>query len=251
VIQNNKVLILLVLQLDSKIELKLNYFLKLGIMNSTTEMVSYDYSSSVCGFSNFPDGSKFKYNEDGEVCLSTDCSTWAKRLLHNLPLPDYIDSEKLVPPFELSFPEFGTRERRKKVKKESVGNYIEDCEFCGDYMEKTFSFYGKLVCEHCIHILKREKCMYCSNHNMYTNIFIEEDYSSVPFGARYVKDNVYDTDSFWYCNTCYEYVTSCFEPYNRLDEGYNLFHLEACPSGGNESGGSLCYWCRVHIVTCI
>ena len=239
-------------------------------MNSTTEMVSYDYSApssvpsscgdSICGFSKFPDGSKFKYNEDGEVCLATDCSTWAKRLLHDLPLPDYIDSDQLVLPSEfLSFPEFGTRERRKKVKKESVGNYIEDCEFCGDYMEKTFRFFGKLVCEPCIQVLKRETCMHCSNHNMYADIFIEEDYNSVPFGARFVKDMTVDTDSYWYCNTCYQNVSrltnneeeSWFQAYNRLDEGYNLFyldtHLEACPSCGNESGGSLCYWCRVHI----
>ena len=207
-------------------------------MNLTTEMVSYDYSA-LTGFSYFPDGSKFKYNEDGEVCLSTDCSNWAKRLLHNLPLPDYIDSEELVPPCDfLSFPEFGTQDRRKKVKKESVGNYIEDCEFCGDYMEKNFSFYGKLVCEHCIQVLKKEKCMYCSKHNMYADIFIEEDYSSVPFGARFVKDNVYDTDSFWYCNACYEYVTHIGKK-----EGYN--RLEACQNCGTENVGPLCYLCRV------
>lgn len=194
-------------------------------MNSTTK-VSYDYS----GFSKFPDGSKFKYNEEGEICLSTDCSNWAKRLLHNLPLHDYIDSEELVPPSEfLSFPEFGSRERMKrKGRKESVGNYIEDCEFCGEYMEKTFQFYGKLVCESCITFLKKEKCSLCSMHNIYVDMFIE-DYISIPFETRFVKNMMVDSDIYFYCNTCYKklseitysYFTadmqeSWFEAYNRL-----------------------------------
>jgi hypothetical protein len=159
-----------------------------------TEVVSYDYLE--CGFSRFPDGSKFKYGNDGEICLATDCSTWAKRLINNLPLPDYIDSGALVPSETLSFPEFGTRER-KKGKKESVGNYIEDCEFCGEYMEKTFRFYGKLVCKVCIVRLKEdEKCLTCTSINQYAELFTN-DVEKTPFGQRYIKDDESD-----YCEDC-------------------------------------------------
>jgi len=172
---------------------------------------TYDYS---CGFSRFPDGSKFKYGHDGEVCLSTDCSSWAKRLLHNLPLPDYIDSEALVPPYEfLSFPEFGTLEK-KKLRKESVGNYIEDCEFCGEYMEKSFRFYKNLICGPCNQALKKEKCSLCKERpNMYAEMFMEDYDTSAPFGTRFVKNMVVDSNIYYYCSTCDNNLTQLSKSY--------------------------------------
>ena len=122
-------------------------------MNSIVEKESYDYES---GFSNFSDGFKFCYSEDGDICLSTDCSTWAKKLIHNLPLSDYIESEAFIPPKVLHFPEFGTKRKKKKrtqeektqektqERKESVGNYIERrCRVCGDFTgdEENICYY--------------------------------------------------------------------------------------------------------------
>ena len=216
---------------------------------------TYDYNS--CGFSRFQDGFKFKYGHDGEVCLATDCSNWAKRLLHNLPLPDYIDSEALVPPSEfLSFPDFGTLER-KKMRKESVGKYIEDCEFCGQYMEKTFRFYKNLVCEPCNEALKREKCSLCKESpNMYAEMFIENHDISVPFGTGFIKNITLtvDSDIYYYCSRCKDNLTHLsnsyfnrsndMEEYNRMQQ--EDYDLEACPGCGANTGG-ICYWCRIEM----
>jgi hypothetical protein len=210
-----------------------------------TEVVSYDYD---CGFSRFPDGSKFKYDYDGEICLATDCSTWAKRLINNLPLPEYLYSGSLVPSETLYFPEFGTRER-KKGKKESVGNYIEDCEFCGEYMEKTFRFYGKLVCKVCILRLKEdEKCLTCSNINQYAELFTN-DVEKTPFGQRYIKDDESD-----YCEDCSCRLKMVYKDDPILGAYYHSYLLtggeddyeEHCQVCGEESinNSSVCEDCR-------
>lgn len=221
-------------------------------MNFDAE-VSYDYVPDYCGFSMFQDGSKFKYDEDGEICLATDGSTWAKRLINNMPLPDYIDSKSLIPPVEtLLFPEFGSLERKKK-KKESVGNYIEDCEFCGKYMEKTFSFYGKLVCEGCIARLKDERCLTCSNKNQYAELFVD-DVEDLPFEQRYVKDEA-DNEAD-YCQICscrlkmvYEddpilgaYYHSYLLTGGEDDRFYESMTCQVC--GENCGNSSLCQDCR-------
>lgn len=182
-------------------------------MNSTTKVVSYDYESP-CGFSKFPDGSKFKYNGDGEVCLSTDCSTWAKRLLHNLPLPDYIDSEAFVPPCEfLSFPMFGTQERRRKQRrKESVSNYIENCECCGTYMEKTFYIdieEYKLICESCNQFLQQHNCALCKGRpNKFVERFVK---SKTPLDETIAVEEQY-------CVTCWGNLSQLSNAY--FSSGY-------------------------------
>jgi len=210
----------------------------------STKIVSYDYAndSCACGFSKFPDGFKFKYNEDGEVCLSTDCSTWAKRLLNNLPLNDYIESESFVPPSEfLSFPEFGSQER-KKNRKESVGNYIEDCDLCGEYMEKTFSFYGRLICKNCNHFLQSEKCLLCKN---------EQNKFSKRFLSTRVIHKKGSTDE--YCSTCWRNLMQLANSYfNRIpNEGRVSSDDEdefddTCLGCGDNTGG-ICYWCRIEM----
>jgi len=108
------------------------------------------------GFSKFQDGSKFKYNKAGEVCFSTDCSSWAKRLLNNVPLHEYMYSESLVPPKDpFTSPNFGTQKKSKK-RQERVNAYIDSCEFCSlafqveDAMSSITVFYkGKQVCAQC------------------------------------------------------------------------------------------------------
>ena len=190
-------------------------------MNTNTE-VSYDY----CGFSSFSDGSNFRYSNNGDICLANDGSTWAKRLINNAPLQDYIDSKELVPAESLLFPEFGTLEKKKK-KKETVGNYIEDCEFCGEYMEKTFTFYGKLVCKECASRLKNEKCLTCSNINKYADLFTN-DAEETPFCQRYIKDET-DKESY-YCNVCSFRLKMVYEDDKLLGASYHSYLL----SGGGD-----------------
>lgn len=204
-------------------------------MNTNSSNMTYDYSCG--GFSRFPDGSNFKYSDDGEICLATDCSTWAKQLLNNLPLPEYLYSEALVPPERMLFPEFGTLERKKKKKKESVGNYIEDCEFCGEYMEKTFSCSleeddYKLICDDCNEFLKREKCLLCKQR---PNRYFEKVLTNSDYLAG--ED---------YCSTCWGNLTQLSNAYfsGRSDYEEEDRDLDACMGCGADSGGSLCYYCR-------
>lgn len=192
------------------------------------------------GFSRFKDGFKFKYDSNGEVCLSTDCSTWAKRVLNNMPLFDFIDSKQYIPPSEfLTFPEFGTL-KQKKRRRESIDNYIEDCEFCGNYMEKSFKVGEKLICEHCNLFLKTETCSLCKNLNIYHNMFLDYyDKNSVSFQTTLINNNNMTVDSniFFYCKTCNDNLS--------LYQYDTEFDLEACPGCGVEdSAGSLCYMCR-------
>ena len=188
---------------------------KLVPMISNNENISYDYQS---GFSRFTDGSKFKYNDQGDICLSTGCSTWAKRLLHDVPLSMYIQAEEEVQPLSdfLTFPEFGTLKRKRQWKKESVGNYIEDCEYCGEYMEKTFRFYGKLVCFQCRESLKKQNCDRCDDFNSHVNTFIEDcEKSDVPFNTRFIKNIKMEisSDIYFYCNSCKENLSRGYTSY--------------------------------------
>lgn len=181
-------------------------------MISSQENNTYDYLCSTpsfeSGFSRFPDGSKFKYNCDGEICLAIEGSTWAKRLLKNMPLYKYLESEWVVPQSDfLTFPEFGTLERKKQWKKESVGNYIEDCELCGEYMEKTFNFHEKLVCNNCNESLKKQKCTLCKGFNSFVINFINDyEKTDIPFEIRLIKrvNTTISTDFYLYCKTCEE-----------------------------------------------
>lgn len=193
---------------------------------NTMEEVSYDYSPlDYCGFSSFSDGSKFRYS-NGDICLATDSSTWAKRLINNVPIQDYIDSKALVPPESLFFPEFGTLEKKKK-KKEAVGNYIEDCEFCGEYMEKTYRFYGKLVCKICIPLLEKEKCLTCSNINKYAELFTN-DVEDSPFCQRYIKDEA-DKEAN-YCNDCSFKIKMVYQDDKLLGSSYHSYLLSGAGS---------------------
>lgn len=204
----------------------------------------YDYctshSSSECGFSRFTDGFKFKYNCNGEICLATDCSTWAKRLLNDMPLPQYIESETVVPSSDfLTFPEFGTLERKKQWKKESVGNYIEDCELCGEYMEKTFNFYGKLVCNKCNECLKKQKCNLCKGFNSFVINFINDcEKTELPFEIRLIKrvNTSISSDFYFYCKTCEENL-SCRELSEPLD-------YDACSFCEGGTSSLVCRDCR-------
>jgi hypothetical protein len=206
-------------------------------MDSISENKSYDYESKACcGFSNFPDGFKFKYNDDGDVCLSTDCSSWAKKLVHDMPLSDYIESESFVPPKVLHLPEFGNFERKKK-RKETVGNYIEDCEYCWEYMDKTFNFCGNLVCARCNDILKNDKCKICGEKNMFAELFCNE-------GLVYTKeceDQSYYNMMTDYCNKCKSDLSLYFAP---CDEEEYEQGCRVC-RGPTAGEGDICYYCRI------
>jgi hypothetical protein len=126
-------------------------------------------------FLQFKDGSKFKYNENGQVCLATNCTTWAKRLLHNLPLDDYLASESLVPPKDpFTSPNFGTKKRQKKIK-ESIDNYTANCAYCDRPFEGiwTHQFHGKLVCIGCLKYFKKQVCSFCFQKTVFAEEFIK------------------------------------------------------------------------------
>ena len=227
------------------------------------------------GFSNFSDGFKFKYNKEGEICLATDCSTWAKKLVNNMNLPDYLESEALVPPEVLHFPEFGTREKKKR-RKESVGNYIENCEACNNYMDKTFNFYGRLVCDFCINELKKQKCS-CGANNRIAEMFCNE---GKIYQAQECEDYCLEMTLWnmmrYYCSKCYheEYALGTYstmqfeillqdeeddEDYDdeRRRQDYELLRQEyeyeedygeGCRiCRGYTAGQDICYYCTVGI----
>ena len=108
------------------------------------------------GFSHFTDSKKFKYNEYGEILISTDSSSWANKLLNNMKLDDYFESESLIPIIPTNFPNFESQKKIKKGKKESVGNLIEECDICNAPFENyahrlinnTNNTY-KLTCQIC------------------------------------------------------------------------------------------------------
>lgn len=214
------------------------------------EKQSYDYS----GLSNFPDGFKFRYSEDGDICFATDCSTWAKKLINNLPLSVYLESEALVPPEVLHFPEFGTRER-KKLRKESVGNYIEDCESCKQHMDATFSFCGRLVCYSCNNELKRQKCNCCGAKNRIAELFCNE---GKVYQAPYCEDyflelTLWNTMSY-YCSNCYKeeyasYIYSNIQMDFLRQDDYEEDYGEGCRvcRGPTAGQGDICYYCRVDL----
>lgn len=222
-------------------------------MNSIVKKESYDYSCE-SGFSNFPDGFKFRYSEDGDICLSTDCSTWAKKLIHNLPLSDYIESEGFTPPKVLHFPEFGTREKKKK-RKESVGNYIENCESCNRQMDTTFSFFGRLVCEQCNIELKKQKCRFCGFKNRIAELFCNEGKVYQSFEAQ-TQDYCLELTLYHmmsdYCENCYkeEYTSGIYgkiqmEFFEQADDDFFQGVRRSCRVCGDFTGdeGLICYYC--------
>lgn len=206
---------------------------KLGIMANMNQ--SMTMSNDYCGFLNFPDGLKFKYNEEGDICIATDCSTWAKKLVDNMPLSEYLESEGLVPPEVLHFPEFGTRERRKK-RKESIGNYIENCEYCSEHMDMTFKLCGNLVCSQCNYTLKNYKCKLCNKMNMFAEQFRgiyeyldTDNYSIEQTFFNIMKDS---------CK-CYDHLPYYFHEEDDYGEGCRVCR------GYTAGEGDICYYCRV------
>lgn len=209
-------------------------------------------------FSRFTDDTKvFKYSRDGDICISTDCSTWAKVLLNDMKLSDYIDSEALVPtedPF--TFPNFGTREKTKR-RKESVGNYIEECELCNSSMETVHRFNGfesYLVCTDCYEYSKGLRwlnCIYCHRKSTVKyDMFIDGTY----------KKNILYTTSFLWDTTCKDCIEERYGYIERVpieqlptEELYfdpldqeNYYDDEICISCREEnSGGGFCYYCRM------
>jgi len=155
-----------------------------------------------CGFSKFVDGSKFKYNEYGEICLKGDYSNWSKRLLNNLTIEDYIDNQYLNPQSDfLTFPNFGNKISIKK-RKETIGNYIENCELCDKNIDKAYKYYKKLVCKECIKNIEKETCTVCFEKNIYCQKFIESDTSIYSYHKN--PKILFASDDFFYCQYCYD-----------------------------------------------
>jgi hypothetical protein len=241
-------------------------------MNSQSEMNIYDYSNScsaICGFSHFTDDKEFKYGNDGDICISTNSSTWAKKLLNNMRLDDYLESESFVPPPELTFPNFGTRDKPKKGVKESVGNYIESCELCQDSLEKgahrLVNIDNKLVCFDCFDYVnnKSHMCFFCKcQPTHYYTMFLN--------GSLDLTEQIHDENN--YCKDCIkklfqtqrptyylfgQYILNQYEdqPYEQdeyqyeyqQDEQEEYQQEDVCLSCGEyNTDGGICYYCRVN-----
>jgi hypothetical protein len=228
-------------------------------MNSFNSNMSYDYfsCSDICGFSYFTDDKEFKYTEDGDICISTDASNWAKKLINNMSLEKYIESEALVPPEKLSFPEFGTRERAKKIRKESVGNYIESCELCNDSLENgthRLAKVNKLVCSDCFEYAKNlNPCGLCfgdSNLYMFINGLVAK--------KNYKYMNIYCVDCIkefnieinpaveWEYYENQHYENQHYEQDETEQQEDELVNEDECLGcGGYSVDGGICYYCRV------
>ena len=174
------------------------------------------HTADNCVLNNFKDGSKFKYNNKGQVCFSNDCSSWAKRVLHNLPLDDYLESEALVPPkAPFTVPNFGTKERPPKQKKETIDNYVEACESCTCPFEGswTYQFYGKLVCKRCLGYFKKQVCRVCKQPTVLAKEFIQYAGPS-DFVDYFVFQVLIKNDEPLLCTFC----EPCLKIYKRLHQ---------------------------------
>lgn len=228
-----------------------------------TKVDSYDYDT----FSRFTNDKKeFKHGADGDIYISTDCSSWKDVLLNNMKLSDFIDSEALVPPETLTFPNFGTREK-KKNRKETVGNYIDSCELCEGSLETgTFRFHcgvdKYLICSDCNKYAKRELtkkyCIYChQNPPEHYNMFIDgryKEYLVSPYKEMMcVHCILYRFGDYALTDIPNQGVVQD-EDYHSDEEHYPIvqqdddfeYEEEICIScRGESSGGGICYWCRV------
>jgi hypothetical protein len=194
------------------------------------------------GFSYFNDSKEFKYDNDGDIRISTDCSSWSKVLLNNMKLDDYLYSEALVPSDFLAFPVFKNNKRIKK-RKESVGNYIENCEFCDEYLEKSYRFEDKIVCFGCMYYINLERCIECDEPNIQCCNFMK----CSPENRKIMRWNWYNSVNYYtehsYCEKCY-----CPRYYQDMYSHYYEYDLEDdnCTICGSESGHGICSTCRMH-----
>ena len=86
---------------------------------------SSESCESKTSFSNFIDGSKFKYTSDGNIALKYDKTTWSNVLLNDMLLEDYINSQYVIPMIEIT-PIYDIN-INKKIKKfnhiDNINNY--------------------------------------------------------------------------------------------------------------------------------
>ena len=198
-------------------------------MESKNDYNDYDYDI----FSKFTDKLNFDYNACGDICISTDCSSWSKVLLNNMRLDDYFESENTTPSSEfLSFPNFGTKKREKK-KKETVEDYVDLCECCNHKLDiDRYIHNKKIICFQCMDQMNNV-CLACKNND---TIFREKikDGTIMKKG----RDSVY-SDTGKYCLIEYSktYCKPCYREY--VDDEY-----DRCFNCGIE-----CEWDRYDYIT--
>jgi hypothetical protein len=158
-------------------------------------------------FNNFRDSLKFKYNDNGDICISTDKTSWVRVLLNNMKLDDYFQSENTVP--VLSFPCVQNKINCKSRKK-AIQDNLELCEICDSELDlDRYIYQKKIVCCSCIDKIS-SMCSICKTtdsirtEKIKANLIIKKwkIYVYIDTGKSY---NLEYSD--YYCKSCYrEYV---------------------------------------------
>ena len=175
----------------------------------------------------FKDAKKFTTKIDGDIHISTDCSTWAKVLINNLKLDDYLYSEQCLPPFELLLPNFGTREKKKKKHIE------EPCESCGDELGlDRYIHRKKIICLPCMNHVKN-CCSSCKQN--YTLLYQEKNKLIPPIMFAYIDFQAHINGITTYCKNCYRI---------HVDDEYDK--CLNCGSEGIEPNSLLCRECIIY-----
>jgi hypothetical protein len=168
-------------------------------------------------FSKFTDKLNFKYNAYGDICISTDCSSWSKVLMNNMRIDDYFEGENITPSSEfLSFPNFGTKTRTIKKKKESIEDYIDLCECCNGKLDiDRYIHNKKIICIHCMDRINN-LCSVCKKND---TIFIEKinDRTIIKKGRKTVYS---DTGKNYFIENSESYCKPCYREY--IDDEYDM-----------------------------
>jgi len=188
-------------------------------------------NNDYCGFSRFKDNLNFKYSNNGDICISNDCSTWSKVLINNMKLDDYFQCENTLPSYRLLLPNFGTKKKIKKGK-ETFDDYIDVCDLCNFKLGiDRYICYKNIICFECMNIIKLERCVHCKkNHNMFIEKYINKIITYKNNIWIYIEggNDYFSLIGDYFCKNCF------YEEVNR------------CMNCGNYSGNeSLCSECEI------
>jgi hypothetical protein len=215
----------------------------LGVSNKDMDYVETE------GFSHFTDSKKFKYNEYGEILISTGSSSWANKLLNNMKIDDYFESEAVIPVIPTHFQQFENQKKIQKNKKESVKNLIEECEICNisfeNYAHRLYytaeCYTDKLVCLSCFDYENNKiKCNdpECNNPNFATHM------REINKGTGSIYE--YEYYNMKYASLACHYCEVCIERIIEQDQQYpEEINEDICiQCGCDKPGGGICYYCR-------
>ena len=198
-----------------------------------------------CGsktFTNFIDGHKFKYTNDGNIAFNYDNSTWKNVLLNNMLLEDYLHSQYMIPIIKIN-PVYDMN-LKNKIKKYQYHDQIID-NYKYKYMINK-KFYKKINNVNNINNFK-----YANKHRLSRKKNIDKTKKYTRLNKIFNND-INDVDNIiWLkCYICsqsvnYNYYNLCFKCDYNFEYIYNLY--DCCPACGilNETG-DICVFCRLY-----